>query len=594
MSEICLKTVFDLRVDDNMEAFRYHIPSYQRGYRWSPTQVTQLLDDILEFTTRQNPQPKEFYCLQPLVLRVMDDGRYEVVDGQQRLTTLLLILRHFNARLAVEYQDQLFQLSYEIRNNLHNFLDIPRTQENADTIETMAASNIDFFHINQAIITISEWFRTRGILVEKIKDTLGNNAKVIWFQLSAGENAIAAFTRLNVGKIPLTNGELIRALFLKGGNVADERLQLQIAHEWDNQEKALQNQDFWCFLSNDMEKDSGRIGFIFDLLAQQAGVELGQDDYATFNHFAQQLDENNVQICDKWLEIKKTFMVLEEWFVDRRLYHLIGYLIWRGDKVNTLLELAEKVTKTEFKEKLRAKVLIDTFGVERELEKLTEEWIAEQLNELRYDSDKQKIRSILLLFNIATLLLSEESNMRFQFESFKTYEWDIEHVRSRAVDMPTAISKQKEWLEKCLAHLGSVKKAPELQANIQDFINRTNNVANDEFENLYNKILPYFHEHSNNENYDEHESNGLFNLVLLDKTTNRSYKNAVFAVKRDRVLDLDRHGVFVPLCTRNVFLKCYNRQDHNVMFWTEMDRKGYDVAMSNALYEFFTGAWING
>jgi hypothetical protein len=100
--QICLKTVYDLRVNASGEPFRYRIPAYQRGYRWTPTQVKQLLNDIREFTKRENPQPEEFYCLQPLVLRANDDDTYEVVDGQQRLTTMLLILRlSMNASLPV-------------------------------------------------------------------------------------------------------------------------------------------------------------------------------------------------------------------------------------------------------------------------------------------------------------------------------------------------------------------------------------------------------------------------------------------------------------------------------------------------------------
>lgn len=102
MSEqtITLKSVNDLRLSSSGEAQRYFIASYQRGYRWSPLQVSQLLEDIREFTRRRDPQPEEFYCLQPLVLKVSGGGGYEVVDGQQRLTTLLLILRHFNERLT--------------------------------------------------------------------------------------------------------------------------------------------------------------------------------------------------------------------------------------------------------------------------------------------------------------------------------------------------------------------------------------------------------------------------------------------------------------------------------------------------------------
>src|SRR5438552_4122059 len=127
MSEqtITLKTVNDLRLDASGETQRYLIASYQRGYRWSPLQVTQLLEDIREFTRRRDPQPDEFYCLQPLVLKVSAGGGFEVVDGQQRLTTLLLILRHFNERLADKYRQDLFTLDYETRPNLLDFLNQP-------------------------------------------------------------------------------------------------------------------------------------------------------------------------------------------------------------------------------------------------------------------------------------------------------------------------------------------------------------------------------------------------------------------------------------------------------------------------------------
>jgi uncharacterized protein with ParB-like and HNH nuclease domain len=303
--QIKLKTVYDLRVNKADEPIRYRIPAYQRGYRWTPIQVTQLLEDIREFTQRENPQPEEFYCLQPLVLRANDDGAYEVVDGQQRLTTLLLTLRYFNERLAAEYREKIYTLEYETRPNLSLFLDNPD--------ESQAASNIDFFHIAGAARTIKEWFKKRANEVEKIKDALLNQTKIIWFQLSPEENAVAAFTRLNVGKIPLTNGELIRALFLKRGKgQSSEALQLRIAYEWDLIEKTLQNGDFWCFVSNDTHKQGARIDFLFKLVARQEGMKPSADDYATFNHFSEKLAAKDADREEAWLTVKRTFMLLEE------------------------------------------------------------------------------------------------------------------------------------------------------------------------------------------------------------------------------------------------------------------------------------------
>jgi hypothetical protein len=104
------------------------------------------------------------------------------------------------------------------------------------------------------------------------------------------------------------------------------------------------------------------------------------------------------------------------------------------------------------------------------------------------------------------------------------------------------------------------------------------------FDPLYDKLLNHFNEAT--EGQAEH---GIANLTLLDESTNRSYKNAVFAVKRQKLLNLDEAGIFVPLCTRNVFLKCYSPRVDNVMFWGKPDQEGYEAAITNTLVNFFFG-----
>lgn len=104
------------------------------------------------------------------------------------------------------------------------------------------------------------------------------------------------------------------------------------------------------------------------------------------------------------------------------------------------------------------------------------------------------------------------------------------------------------------------------------------------FDPLYERVLEYFHETNGGE--AEH---CISNLTLLDESTNRSYKNAVFAVKRKRLLKRDQSGTFVPLCTRNVFLKCYSPRADNLMFWEEDDRDGYLSAITDVLTDFFCG-----
>ena len=68
----------------------FSIPHYQRGYRWTDKEVEALLNDLLAFS--QSGASDESYCLQPLVLQELANGQIRIVDGQQRLTTLAIIL----------------------------------------------------------------------------------------------------------------------------------------------------------------------------------------------------------------------------------------------------------------------------------------------------------------------------------------------------------------------------------------------------------------------------------------------------------------------------------------------------------------------
>jgi hypothetical protein len=193
-----------------------------------------------------------------------------------------------------------------------------------------------------------------------------------------------------------------------------------------------------------------------------------------------------------------------------------------------------------------------------------------------------------LLFNLATLLQHSKANILFHFESFKTARWDIEHVRSVASDQPGSYRSQTSWVNHCLGYLQAANQAPDLQNEIKIFLTLPPKQAVATFERLYGKLLGHFQEADGGE-----PDNSIANLVLLDDQTNRSYQNAVFAVKRERVLMLDQHGVFVPLCTRNVFLKCYNPRVDHVMFWTQEDRDGYRQVMIDTMHTFITGGWIH-
>ncbi|MBP5970851.1 MULTISPECIES: DUF262 domain-containing protein [Pseudomonas] len=585
---ITLKTVNELRLDGEGKPQRYFIAAYQRGYRWTPLQVTQLLEDIREFTKRRSPQPEDFYCLQPLVMRVSEEGGYEVVDGQQRLTTLMLILRHFNERLTEKYRQPVFTLEYETRPKLLNFLD--------DPTEELANRNVDFYHLKMAMDAIENWFADKDSELEEIKSAFQGKAKVIWYEIAETEHPVDVFTRLNVGKIPLTNDELIRALFLRrsSGDEAESRnLQTQIAYEWDHIEKTLQSDAFWYFVSNDLNRAQNRIGILFELVANADGIPeaFRHDPYGIFFTFGMRLKQPGVSLEAEWRKIKQAFLLLEEWYEDRVLFHMIGYLVSENAAINSIRELSASCSKSTFQQLLRQEIFAKAIDAKADWplsEQEVRERVADRLDALKYPSPK--IKSLLLLFNVATLLQNGQSNLRFQFDSFKSESWNIEHVRSITADKPERHHERRSWLGNCCSYLESINAEPGLQEGIRSFMELPQaDASNDIFDPLYDRVIAYFKEDT-----DEEADHGIANLALLDEYTNKSYKNAVFAVKRQRLLQLDQAGIFVPLCTRNVFLKCYSPEVDNMMFWGEDDSNGYLEVMTNTLTNFFSGKMEGG
>ena len=132
----------------------FFVPSYQRGYRWTPDEVRELLEDIRQFSEQKSRDPEEFYCLQPLVVRRLVSGQWEVIDGQQRLTTIYLITRYINEMWRGRDKDRMLELDYESRERTKEFLESLAVK--ADGSVDFNDKNIDFAHISKAYQTIGE------------------------------------------------------------------------------------------------------------------------------------------------------------------------------------------------------------------------------------------------------------------------------------------------------------------------------------------------------------------------------------------------------------------------------------------------------
>lgn len=586
-NHITLKSINDLLKLD------FFVPSFQRGYRWSSAEVKALLDDIYEFILDNEKSDKEvFYCLQPLIVYNQND-LYHVIDGQQRLTTIYIILTYLK-EVAVLLGKGKYTLKYETRPESEAYL------KNIDA--TKSLENVDYYHIYNAYQAVEEWFQDKdGVLKVKMLTTLtasdeeGKNVKFIWYHIDP-KDAIDVFTRINIGKIPLTNAELIKALFLRDKNFSTHELskKIAIASEWDDIERRMSDPKFWYFISN---KDyqityDNKIEYLLDIISKK---NLESEKLHTFFYFNNKIENakslNAFDIDKLWLDIKDMFQVLDEWYNDHVLYHYIGFLLFNNVSISEIIDWSKEKNKDEFITFVRNKIKTLFKNV--------------NIDELSFDkaSDKRHIRRVLLLFNIETLLQSKKSYIKFPFDKFKNESWDIEHINpqnpfdkvdyyvqwcldlieyitGRTFDLYTLRDEAFEiQLEEIKSDLNEEDDV--ILNDILDILNNHEDIK-PKIENLAQRL---FNKFKGEEFEDE---NHISNLTLLDAITNRTYGNSLFPVKRNTIIKNDREGIFIPICTKNVFLKYYSKKFTDVMYWKKSDAESYFKNMQETLSYFLT------
>lgn len=709
--EIQKDNIIDIRNIRSLSGLKFLIPDYQRGYRWTRTQAKQMLDDFLEFIQAGESDSKVkdgYYCLQPVVVkpRTWTDSEekeiegYEVIDGQQRLTTLYLLLTALFCKDSRNKDDvaefEMFSISYQTRSDSKEFLENIGEDDKRDE---KAYECIDFYHINQVFETFKtelDAYNKVGFDRSLIKLILGEdfiipddededyeyddegesnkdnrkidrarNVRIIWYEIGSDEKATAEdiFTRLNIGKIPLTNAELIKASFLKESNfgkvtaVKEKEQKAQqlgialqqnkIAEEWNEIEHKLQQEDFWYFLgASDFGKEyETRIEFIFDLMANW---NKDAENYHTFNDFQNRLSQAGKKKAAEnvWKTVKDYFRELEYWYNDRKLYHLIGFLIDCGELISSLMKLRFKTETNEEGEELTIRLKKDEFieVIEDEVRKKMSD--VTDLESISYPDSK--ITKILLLFNVLSVIESERADIKFPFDKYKKESWDKEHIASQTdkdkSEVPNDNSDRIAWIDDMLYYFTGIRekdakdedgkaltderlKSEWVVNKVNDYIKsesqsisrikddikkekrktemalcskllrakelsmltskqRSASGQKEEYDNTLKNLFKGTRVYFDEDRISDEDKDHIGNMALLNASINRSYGNAYFAIKRMHIKDKDSEGIFIPLTTKNVFMKYYSKRVDSMLVWTNDDATDYCAAIKGRLSRF--------
>ena len=602
------------------------IPSFQRGYRWEEKQVTDLLEDIKQFANDDNVK-SDSYFLQPVVVKACKYNgmeAYEVLDGQQRLTTMLLLLKRLMKRLGEDeremYQDSLYDIVYTNRPQL-------------DFDNPQAAENIDSYYLSEAKMIIDDWFKEQTKNKQNLNNFTGallydqkRQVKIIWYAIEEDSEdlvSINIFNRLNKGKISLTSSELIKALFIMDYDLRANEDKLpaeQLSMEWNEMERKFQDDNFWYFISDDNRGTQTRIDVLFDFVTcrdEEKDTDYSYREFQKLYDFCRDQERNNTNeqfvsdwsddiknMQDAWKQVRKTFDRLVAWYEDNLYYHYVGYLVAIGFtplQIYNHLETEKrnrKLTEPEYEWTVEdtmlslRKKMMDRFKQDNRYIK------KDTIDEFEYKSEY--VPRVLLLFNVECCRRGQ--NVRFAFDKYKKGNWDVEHVDSQNDATLQEYDDRMRWMKNVnfilnMEHTDRAKElANECQNLIDEFTERSK-VNVDRYRAFYQTINKFYSAESG-ENDSEvdlttKKKDYLSNLTLLDSATNREYKDAPFAYKRYCIVKNDRLGDrFIPLCTRNLFLKYYTDSNNessylDTMRWNSSDRKGYMNAMHEAVDPIF-------
>jgi hypothetical protein len=583
----------------------FYIPEYQRGYRWTNYNVLQLLNDIWEYRQKRNNQDT-FYCLQPVVVRLTEwkdasnntvEG-YELIDGQQRLTTIhriitYLMREHLRSDLRAEgYADNLFSIYYKTRPESQAFLE---SNDYRDDIP-------DLYYMSEAYRCIKAWCEDvsggrvpRQVREEMLKILLPGiikqengyialpewSVQVIWYEIKdQAQKSEALFTRLNRGKIPLTSAELIKAKFVNAESFdgidhpEKIRRRTQLIQIWDEIESQLNNPRFWAFISNEsIEKYHNKIEYLFDIEVGKRSHE--KDPLFSFIHFFDPV-ESAESLWSKWLRVEEIYRSLVFWYSNKELYHRIGYLIATGTPIKKLIK----------KKKVSSKTIFDA-----EVNKLISKTIPLNWYELRYDntSDHEKIIKVLLLVNIELTRENENNNDFFPFDAYKSITQSLEHIHAQNIES-VDVTKSEQWVQWLEAHIDVLPAIAtdieEAKIVIQEAKNLTQQINYKGFQSLSARILALIPTESGTDSEFLHT---IQNMALLGLTQNISLSNSVFEVKRKKIITMDMSGAFIPPATKRVFLKYYAEESsQNRSLWTAHERTKYLEDMKRCLKGFTT------
>lgn len=600
IADIFTKCLTEHKVDG------YYIGPYQRGYKWKSKtihdQVSVLLSDLFDAFLKSNlKQGTSEYYLQYITVKRTPKNKhftFEVIDGQQRLTTLTLLfnvlekyfeeenLAKSNGHYLLEYsrysgsKTNIFDLIYNLAEDESTIIDDVEQQ--------------DKFYLYHAFKTIHSFF----ILLNDHKPDyyndfltfIKNDVKIILNKEDEFTSAEEVFSSLNANKVPLTNSYLVKGLLLtKASRISSNDGQKKhfkeildarslMAKTWDEMHSWFSRPDVSkYYFGNENSGMDAALGLIEHnqneeqenlILLFKENLEKSNNKFDSQYELFNQFHERTITSYDavEYLtKIKHLYKRLRNWYEDNNWYNLIGFYLHTGGSIKDLISKSHKDLKRILYRHINKQI---TYSV-----KENGVQIEKDISLLRFDNNSTKNRIFKILLTLSVFPegvdRQKESKYRFDFYNYASEGWSLEHIFPQNPNQDEIdYTDDKEWII-----------AQSSKNNKTDIIEKIKNEVA-----VNSQELSFI--------YDSFPDVHIFgNMALLSSSVNSALSNGLFNTKRKILIQKINRGSFVPKHTIDVFSKMLEAKidengntiefNQDIKIWTVDDAKAHLAWIKN-------------
>lgn len=599
-------SVRDIFEHQRFKGVTYRIPDYQRGYKWTPDNVRALLNDVWNF----NGKGEQFYCLQNITIILSSDRKYfNVIDGQQRLTTLSIVLSYLKEEDLVKKR-----INYEIRKSTATFLEKHIFSRKCwkDGGYKYNPRHQDEYYIMSAAEAVADWFDKTKVDKLAFKDKLLSHTKLIVNEVDGNE--YQTFSNLNGVRVPLDASDLIRAMMVtysvKEGkesvDIGPYRVRMgaeidTFAAEWSDPELT---RFYSQFLPEELSRKAKESRFDYvehpiNLLYLLFLLQKNGEESVSLSSFENYLKKEP----GAFSLIKEFDAILQEWYNDNALYHYLGYLFFNYKYRVKFTEVFQlwlgSSNRTEFRQAVKKKIceclMLDFKPSEQEkAEGKTNRDIL--LSSLRFNLTTNwythpNLPQILVFNDILTSIKSNSLG-RIPVSYLKINNEDREHISCQTPN-DKELNNKDRWradlqeLERF--ELPGNDKAKFL-SNIRSLktkIEQADEITNELKEEIIDSLTQF-------------GLNSIGNIVLLNLSVNRGYGNSPFMAKRVAIINnyfnnntndkqsIKSKNAYIRPFTMRTFLSNLDGTDNHAEKnnWTLVDIKSNAEIIASAVESF--------